>query len=220
MGLTEHDGPVLVAMGKMTPCQRRRAEEILQSYERRAVEQSTLNPGARETITELREKGIRIGVLTRNNKANTLAVAEKHNLKFDIVVGREDGPVKPDAFGVVWICKQFGVEPSQTMLVGDYLYGNNDQKGWSCFEFKTGKLMYTAKGVGKGSLVYADGMLYCLGERGLMGLIKADPGEHQIISSFQIPEADNKTWAHPVISDGKLYIRSKDRLFVYSIRKS
>ena len=60
--------------------------------------------------------------MTSNRTSNGLAVAKKHSLKFDAIVGREEGPVKPDAFGVLQICKQFGVEPEETLLVGDYLF--------------------------------------------------------------------------------------------------
>jgi HAD superfamily hydrolase (TIGR01509 family) len=81
-----------------------------------------LNPGAEQTLSALRAAGIRIGILTRNERDNAFAVARKHNLQFDAVIGREDGPVKPDAFGVLELCRQFGVEPRQTLLVGDYLF--------------------------------------------------------------------------------------------------
>ena len=60
--------------------------------------------------------------MTRNKRSNALAIARKHSLKFDAIVDREDGPVKPDAFGVLRLCKQFGVEPQETLLVGDYLF--------------------------------------------------------------------------------------------------
>lgn len=122
MGLVPDDGPVWEAMKKMPPQQRREAEKILDYHEQSAIENSTLNPGASQTLSALRQAGISIGVLTRNRKSNALAVAAKHELKFDIVVGREDGPVKPDAFGLLEICRQFEVEPQQTLMVGDYLY--------------------------------------------------------------------------------------------------
>ena len=70
----------------------------------------------------LRERGLPIGILTRNRKDNAWAVARKHGLHFDAVVGREDGPVKPDSFGVLHLCRGFAVEPAQTLLVGDYLF--------------------------------------------------------------------------------------------------
>jgi len=122
IGLDRHGGPILEAMETMTVAQRRRAEAVLQFHEERAVAESMLNPGAKETLANLRERGIHIGVLTRNKKDNAFAVASKHGLRFDAVVGREDGPVKPDAFGVLHLCRRFAVEPDETLLVGDYLF--------------------------------------------------------------------------------------------------
>ena len=66
--------------------------------------------------------GINIGILTRNKKDNAYAISRKHGLHFDAVVGREDGPVKPDSFGVIFLCEHFGVAPAETLLVGDYLF--------------------------------------------------------------------------------------------------
>jgi HAD superfamily hydrolase (TIGR01549 family) len=122
MGLDRDAGPVWEAMSKMTAQQRRRAEEILDYHEQKAVAESGLNPGTKETLQALRRAGIPVGILTRNRRSNALAVAEKHGLKFDAVVDREDGPVKPDAFGVLKICRQFGIQPHQTLVVGDYLF--------------------------------------------------------------------------------------------------
>jgi len=122
IGMNRNGGPILEALENMTPQQRQRAEAILHSHEEKAVSESSLNPGAKDTLDGLRQRGIRIGVLTRNRKCNALAVAEKHRLCFDAVVGREDGPVKPHAFGVLRLCEQFTVRPTETMLVGDYLF--------------------------------------------------------------------------------------------------
>jgi len=122
MGLDRDSGPVLEAMEKMTPQQRKRAEEILHFHEQRAVTQSRLNTGAKRTLSALRAADIYIGILTRNRRSNALAIGQKHGLKFDTIVDREDGPVKPDAFGVLRICQQFGVEPQETLVVGDYLF--------------------------------------------------------------------------------------------------
>jgi HAD superfamily hydrolase (TIGR01509 family) len=122
MGLDRNSGPVWEAMAKMTPERRARAEKILDFHERRAVEESRLNPGAKETLSALRKARMPIGILTRNRRSNALAVGRKHGLKFDAVVDREDGPVKPDAFGVLRICQQFAVKPQETLVVGDYLF--------------------------------------------------------------------------------------------------
>jgi len=101
MGLRRDSGPVLESMKKMSPERRKEAERILHFHESEAVTQSRLNAGARQTLEAIRKAGIHIGILTRNRRSNALAVAEKHNLKFDAIVYREDGPVKPDAFGVL-----------------------------------------------------------------------------------------------------------------------
>jgi len=122
IGMGRDSGPVLEAMEKMTPQQRQRAEAILHFHEEKALAASTLNPGARETLESLRRRDIRIGVLTRNRKCNAQAIEQRHGLQFDMIVGREDGPVKPDGFGVRHLCRHFAVEPSETLLVGDYLY--------------------------------------------------------------------------------------------------
>jgi HAD superfamily hydrolase (TIGR01509 family) len=122
IGLARDSGPILESMEKMTAEQRNRAEQILRSHEEKAVMESTLNPGAKRTLSALRSAGIRIGVLTRNRRSNAFAIADKHGLKFDAVVDREDGPVKPDAFGVLRLCEQFSVKPQDTLVVGDYLF--------------------------------------------------------------------------------------------------
>ncbi len=122
IGLSRDSGPLLESMEKMTPQQRVEAERILHYHEERAVTESQLNPGAEQTLSALRVAGIHIGILTRNERDNAFAIARKHNLQFDAVIGREDGPVKPDAFGVLQLCRQFGVEPRETLLVGDYLF--------------------------------------------------------------------------------------------------
>ncbi len=122
MGLPPDAGPILELMAKMTPQKRAEVEKILHYHEQRAVAESKLNPGAKETLDELRKRKIKIGVLTRNRKVNALAVAAKYGLTFDAVVDRNDGPVKPDAFGVLQLCKQFKIKPQEALVVGDYLF--------------------------------------------------------------------------------------------------
>jgi len=122
IGLARDSGPLLESMEKMTPELRQKAEKILYVHEEKAVVESKLNNGAKQTLSSLRAAGILIGILTRNKRGNAYAIARKHNLNFDAVIGREDGPVKPDAFGVMQLCRQFRVAPNETLLVGDYLF--------------------------------------------------------------------------------------------------
>jgi HAD superfamily hydrolase (TIGR01549 family) len=122
MGYPPEAEPILELMKKMTRRERENAERILQVHEDRAVAESILNPGAKETLTELRSRGILIGVLTRNKRDNAVAVAAKHGLIFDAIVGREEGPVKPDPFGIFYLCEHFAVKPHESLVVGDYLF--------------------------------------------------------------------------------------------------
>jgi hypothetical protein len=82
--------------------------------------------------------------------------------------------------------------------------------------------MYAEPGVGKGSLTFADGMLYTFSERGgRVGLVPATPKSHQSVSEFQIPKLGRgPAWAHPVVCGGRLYLRHADFLYAYDIRPS
>lgn len=109
------------------------------------------------------------------------------------------------------------------LLVGDYVYGQSDSKGWTCQEFKTGKAVWQEKNkLGKGSVLFADGMLYCRQEdgHGTIALIEANPAGYKEWGRFAQPErSDKNSWAHPVISDGKLYIRDQDVLLCFDVKK-
>jgi HAD superfamily hydrolase (TIGR01549 family) len=122
MGLAPDGGPILEAMETMTSVQLEQANDVLRVHEERAVEHSELHHGAKETIDSLRRQGLHVGVLTRNKRENALRVAVKHALSFDAVLGREDGPAKPDAHGILSLCKQFHAAPNQTLMVGDYIH--------------------------------------------------------------------------------------------------
>ncbi len=110
------------------------------------------------------------------------------------------------------------------VLVDGYLYGSTFDgipKGdWICLNWDSGKVMYKAKWNGnKGSVIYADGMLYCYDENtGDVALVKASPEGFKIISSFRVTHGDGQHWAHPAISDGRLYIRHGDALMAYDIK--
>lgn len=104
------------------------------------------------------------------------------------------------------------------LLHNGYIYGSGTNKrGWYCLDFNTGKEMW--KTDGKGSLTYADGMLYLLDERGTMRLVKADPGKYVCTGEFTVPKGgESLYWAHPVVCGGRLYIRHADKIFAYDIK--
>jgi outer membrane protein assembly factor BamB len=108
------------------------------------------------------------------------------------------------------------------ILHDGYLYGSNwfdNKRGrWICMNWDTGEIKYVADWDTKGSIVMADGLLYCYNERGNVGLVKPDPDGFEVISQFKIREGAGPHWAHPFIANGKLYIRHGDVLMVYNIK--
>jgi outer membrane protein assembly factor BamB len=109
----------------------------------------------------------------------------------------------------------------QAVLVDGYVYAASHQsaKGaWTCVELKTGKLMWEDAGIGKsGSVVFADGMLYGYSEDGFAGLLRPTPGKCEVVSRFKAPLGDGNHWAHPVVSNGRLFIRHGDALMCYDV---
>jgi len=103
------------------------------------------------------------------------------------------------------------------VLVDGYLYGFNDTI-LTCLEFATGKLMWRDRSVGKGSVTYADGNLYIQGENNVVGLAEASPSGYHEKGRFAIADKGLPSWAHPVISNARLYVRNQDTLSVYDIK--
>jgi len=119
----------------------------------------------------------------------------------------------------LWTNQQLDPHHGGGVLVDGYIHGTDSRnKEWMCLDYKTGKVRYSAELVGKGSLIYADGMLYCYGEQGQFALVKITPNDYQITGSFDITQGDGPHWAHPAISDGVLYIRHGDALMAYDIK--
>jgi outer membrane protein assembly factor BamB len=120
----------------------------------------------------------------------------------------------------VWQTELLDNHHGGVILHDGYLYGSgHNVRGWFCLDFRTGKQMW--KTGGKGSLTYADHMLYSLDERGIMNLIKATPDTNETRSTFELPSGGKSMyWAHPVVCGGRLYVRHEDSLFAYDIRSA
>jgi len=126
-----------------------------------------------------------------------------------------------DGTGVkrVWSQKKLDSQMGAAVLVDGYIYGSgHNGRGWHCLDWKTGKVQHTTRKIGsKGAIIFADGMMYCYGENGDVGLVKPNPQEFEVVSSFRVKKGSGEHWAHPVIKDGRLYMRHGDALMVYHI---
>ncbi len=118
----------------------------------------------------------------------------------------------------VWHSELMDNHHGGVILHNGYLYGSgSNSRGWFCLDFLTGKQIWKTP-QGKGSLTYADGMLYMLEERGTMRLASATPDKFELSGEFKMPEGGKGMyWAHPVVCGGHLYIRHADKLYAYDI---
>lgn len=121
-------------------------------------------------------------------------------------------------FSEAWTTKDMVSHHGGYIIEKGFIYGNHND-GWSCLDIKTGSAKWKGqKGVGKGSICYADGMLYLFGESGgTVGLAEASPDAFKMSGSFKVA-GSAQSWAHPAISDGRLYIRYDTNLYCYDIK--
>ena len=106
--------------------------------------------------------------------------------------------------------------------VGDCLYGTT-RATLLCTEFSTGKVLWEERGVGTGSVCYADGLLYVRGENGDVALVEATPTGYVERGRFTPPgppdRGQAKAWPYPILASGKLYLRDLGSLWCYDLRK-
>jgi len=118
-----------------------------------------------------------------------------------------------------WSEKSLDVHHGGVLLIDGNIHGASTGGTWTCIEPASGKVKFTDKLVGKGSGIYVEGLLYCYGERdGDVGLVKINPAAYETVSSFRITKGSKEHWAHPAISDGRLYIRHGEVLMCYDIK--
>lgn len=107
------------------------------------------------------------------------------------------------------------------ILKDGFVYGSKYRSSeWYCLDWNTGIVQHISKPFRNGVIIYADGLFYCYSEGGDMALIHADQQNFDVISKFKIPLGTKQHWAHPVIDEGKLYVRHGNALMVYDIKNS
>jgi outer membrane protein assembly factor BamB len=109
------------------------------------------------------------------------------------------------------------------VLVGDNIYGFSDHGHFTCMALKTGEVVWNDKAgtLGKGSLTCADGNLYFRNEsgEGTIWLVEASPDGFRDHGHFNPPDrSKSNSWPHPVVSNGKLYLRDQEVLLCYDVK--
>jgi outer membrane protein assembly factor BamB len=117
------------------------------------------------------------------------------------------------------------------VLIDGHIFGYCDGRGWVCQEFKTGNEIWNERDAvdGKGSLTYADGNFYLLSDQGEAVLLNASAEGWKEKGRFKLPQRsasrearsaqrDAGVWTHPVVANGRLYLRDQELIYCYAVR--
>jgi outer membrane protein assembly factor BamB len=117
----------------------------------------------------------------------------------------------------VYFTREMRNHHASSVLVGDHLYGFSSAI-LTAMRFDNGEVAWRDRSVGKGSLVHADDRLYLFSERGVAALAEASPEAYKEHGRFSLETGSLPTWSHPVVSNGKLFLRDQDTIYAYDVR--
>ncbi len=129
-------------------------------------------------------------------------------------LAKVDGKVTAEE---AWTTKEMVCHHGGYVIEKGYIYGNHGD-GWACLDLKTGEKKWGAGGVGKGSLCWADGMLYLFGERGGQAALATCSPEGMAIKGRVQVKGSGPSWAHPVVVGGRLYLRYDTNLYCFDVK--
>lgn len=106
----------------LPPDQSQRANDILLATEREAAENAEMNAGATEVVQTLKERGLKLGLVTNNHRKAMHIVLQRYGLKFDVALSRDDGLLKPAPDLIVKALEMLQVSPHESISIGDSRY--------------------------------------------------------------------------------------------------
>jgi outer membrane protein assembly factor BamB len=137
--------------------------------------------------------------------------------------GQGGGKLKLNADGssvsLEWTNKDVDSRLGGAVLVDGYIYVSGDyNREWRCIDWETGKEMYSSTAIGKGVVIYADGMLYCYSDRGELALVEADPSGFKVRGKTRVTLGSEQHWAHPMIHDFVFCVGGGSCLIRFEVR--
>jgi outer membrane protein assembly factor BamB len=152
-------------------------------------------------------------VATPIARGNRIFISSDYGTGGGVVEIKEDNKAQE-----IYFTKDMRNHHSSSVLVGDYLYGFSSAI-LTAMRFDSGEIAWRDRSVGKGSLVFADGHLYCFSENGVVGLVEATPAGYKEKGRFRIAQDSLPTWTHPVVAGGRLYLRDQDTIYAYDVKE-
>ncbi len=128
--------------------------------------------------------------------------------------------ITDEGYGIeeVWRSNLFDLEHGDVIKIGENIYGTDyTTRHFSCVDWKTGIVKDSIRDIAPGTVISADGMIYCYTYTGDIALIKPKLDGFDIVSTLRDSSLKRNHIAHPVIDGGKLYTRYNNTLKVYSI---
>lgn len=104
-----------------------------------------------------------------------------------------------------------------SVLVGEHVYGFSANI-LTCMKLLTGEVAWRDRSVGKGQLLFADGMLFLQGEEGVLALAETSPTGYRELARHRTGRGEYPVWTQPVVADGRLYVRDQDKLTCFAVR--
>ncbi|MBN2296271.1 MAG: PQQ-like beta-propeller repeat protein [Pirellulales bacterium] len=110
------------------------------------------------------------------------------------------------------------------ILIGKQFFssGYSRIKYWCLVDWSSGQTLQKLKDLTTGAAIMADGRVYCQDEKGNVALLKHTPEGMEIVSRFRLPIGPKKVrdaWAHPVLCDGRLYLRYHDGFWCHDVKR-
>jgi outer membrane protein assembly factor BamB len=125
----------------------------------------------------------------------------------------------------VYANKEMANHHGGVVLLGGYVFGYSDSRGWTYQDFASGKVAWAERAkLSKGSVTCADNHFYCYSENdGTVVLLDASAAGWKEEGRLKMPKQSSgrssagRIWTHPVISGGRLFLRDQGMLYCYDI---
>jgi len=120
----------------------------------------------------------------------------------------------------VWTNTSLDNQMGGVIVLNNKIYGSGheSEKALQAIDWNTGKMDYSLNSLAKGAIIANEGLLYFYSEKGELALVKPTEKEFEVISKFKITMGSEAHWAHPVISNGVIYVRHGNVLMAYSLK--
>jgi HAD superfamily hydrolase (TIGR01509 family) len=114
--------PILEAIELLAAAEAERCRGILHRHELAGAERATLLPGVAPLWAELEQRGVALAIATRNSRRIAEATLARIGLAVELLLTRDDGPIKPAPWPVLFACQQWRFEPREVAMIGDYVF--------------------------------------------------------------------------------------------------